>query len=88
METAKEQVNGMGRKQRVIKGENYHISFAEVDTDGPFGGDESTETAIVTKDSFYILNGDHTDAYEKCNSLEECMAYFNANVEQRSSWSD
>lgn len=61
----------------------WHISYAETSS-----GDTDDETAIVNKDKFYILNGDHRKQYNKLNTLKECMAYYKKHKNQKSSWSN
>jgi len=64
-----------------------------------FRGDTPQETAIVVPrvhpdgkypdgNNFFILNGDHREAYTNCKTLEECMNYFYSHPELKSSWSN
>ena len=50
----------------------------------------SGETAIVFENKFFILNGDHREQYLAIAhaGLNECVSYFNANADKKSSWSD
>lgn len=57
--------------------------FAGIDT--PPGG----ETAITEEgDGYLILVGDWREAYDKCQTFEEAVGVYKANIEQRSPWSE
>ena len=53
----------------------YYVSYNNYDTD-IYGSD----TTALVKDDFYILNGDHREAYAKLDTFEECMEYFKNNL--------
>lgn len=64
---------------------DFYISYNDRDTD-LYGSDT---TAIVTgqMEHFYVLNGNHVDAY-KGKSLDECFDYFRANAPLRNKYSE
>lgn len=59
---------------------DFYTSYNDVDV-GIYG---NVTTAVVTgqMEHFYILNGDHRKAYAAMKSLDECMNYFIANIDQ------
>lgn len=63
----------------VAQGDNFYISYN--DQVSIYGSDT---TAIVTgqMQAFYILNGDHRQAYRSLvqDGLAACLAYFQANI--------
>ena len=63
--------------------ESYYISW----------NPDVNETAICTTlegkvTHYYILLGDHTDEYNLCNTLDECLEYFQENQDLISGWSE
>lgn len=64
---------------------DFYISYNDRDA-ALYGSDT---TAIVTEqmDHFYILNGNHVDAY-KGKSLADCLDYFRANAHLKSKYSE
>lgn len=79
----------------VLNGDGFFISFRGHGTHPLLGGGLDTETndgetAIVYKDKFYILNGDHRGQYaDLCDKgLKACIAYFETHQDQASGWSD
>ncbi len=75
------------REQFEIKNTDNFISFITSDDEMCIVGDESCETAIVCDHGYLILNGDHRDVYRD-KSYEDCLKYFNSNLDKKSSWSD
>lgn len=67
-----------------VEGINFHISYNDFDI-GVYGCDT---TALVLSDGvhceeFYILNGNHVDAYKQAkdaNGLQGCKDYFKKNI--------
>lgn len=75
----------------ILERDGFHISFHPMPGGGisGFHGDTAEgETAIVTGDKFYILNGDYRKQYEEAVTLDEAMEVFKANIEHMSSWSN
>lgn len=82
-----------GVSHRVLNADGFFISYnADLHDIGWMRSDNGgAETAIATYDGhYYILNGDHRDAYESLvdEGLEACLAYFNSKPELKSSWSE
>jgi len=55
--------------------------------------DDQDETALIPKGTdedynFFILNGDHREAYSKCSSYVEAKKYFEDNTHLKSNYSD
>lgn len=78
----------------LLKKEGFSISYLPAgkigismfDCDG--GGQElGGETALCFDGKYYILNGDHREAYAPM-SKEDAVRYFSANQNLRSGWSD
>ena len=71
---------------RTINKTGYYISYNNRDT-GIYGSDT---TALVTlpRQTFYILNGDHTKEYNQFNSVEDCMDYFMAHENLKNKYSE
>lgn len=78
----------------IAKGEGFAVSYLPPNnmlngtifaSDGPEG-----ETALIAKGNFYILNGDHREAYTPLipQGKNACMAYYRSKPELRSGWSD
>ena len=71
----------IGVPNRVTKKEKtYHISYNNVDTDAY--GCDTTALHINETSQFLVLNGKHTDNYNACNTLQDCIDYFYKNLEQ------
>lgn len=65
------------------KEENYYISYNPSYRD--YGID--TTALVITignneRHVFYTLKGNHSEGYDNCNSLKDCVRYFNDNKEQ------
>ena len=74
---------------RVTKKEKtYHISYNDVDISPDAYGCDTTALYINETSQFLILNGDHTDHYNACNTLQDCIEYFYKNLEQANSKSE
>lgn len=67
--------------------EEFYISYNASPTIGNTG---HSETAIVKDGRFYILNGDHREAYEKLidRGYSACVRYFKEHDDEVSSWSN
>lgn len=63
---------------------DYYVSYNNRDV-GICGSDT---TALVHDSRFYILDGNHTNAYSKFESLEECLKYYKDNIHLSNSHSD
>ncbi|AZE48379.1 hypothetical protein C4K04_2707 [Pseudomonas chlororaphis] len=65
----------------VVEGEGFYVSHN--DYDAAIYGGETTALVFGQMQAFYILNGDHRDAYSALvpAGFDACMAYFNANIE-------
>ena len=66
------------------KSDHFFGSLAGINT--PPGG----ETAITESEfeGYLILVGDWREAYDKCQTFEEAVGVYKANIEQRSPWSE
>lgn len=75
---------------QIVQGTDFYISYNDVDTDSSMYGCDTTALVIGQMDNFYILNGDHREAYAPLipQGLEACLAYFVANVDQVNKRSD
>ena len=83
------EVDLVGLPNRVTKKEKtYHISYNNVDIDESLYGCDTTALYINETSQFLILNGDHTDHYNACNTLQDCIEYFYKNLEQANSKSE
>ena len=72
---------------RVIQKTGFYISFNNNDV--AIFGDVTTAIVIGEQMVFYILLGDHRDAYEKCgDNLDRCIEYFLTNSDKISEYSD
>lgn len=71
------------------KEENYHISYNPSYRDY---GIDTTALVITIGDNerqvFYILKGNHSTQYEKCENLKDCIRYFVNNKEDVHKFSD
>lgn len=63
-----------------IDGNGFHISYNNRDR-GIYGSD--TTALVVGQSNFYILDGDHMQAYHAIieEGLDACFEYFNENIE-------
>ncbi len=52
--------------------------------DTPEGG----ETAVTSGKYFLILVGDWQEAYSKCDTFEQAVEVYKANIDKRSPWSE
>lgn len=57
-------------------------ALAGIDT--PEGG----ETAITSGNGYLILVGDWQEAYAKCDTYEQAVEVYKANIDKRSPWSE
>lgn len=72
----------------VLGGDGFYISYNNADTH--IYGCDTTALVQGQMHHFYILNGDHRDAYKALVPLgfEACMAYFRSRPEARSKMSE
>jgi hypothetical protein len=77
---------------QVIDKEGWYISYLPATNNvmgislfAPDGNGD--ETALCVSGKYYILNGDHREAFNK-DSLEEAMQHFRNNPSLQSSWSN
>lgn len=79
----------------IADGDGFFVSYRPTNT-GPLGGTiadcdtDEGETAIVKQREYYILNGDHREAYGPLitDGFDACKAYFDAHPDLVSSWSN
>lgn len=57
---------------------------ALVGIETPAGG----ETAITSGNGYLILVGDWQEAYSKCDTFEQAVGVYKANIDKRSPWSE
>lgn len=67
-----------------ISGEGFHVSHNDYDNSPSLYGCETTALVFGQMQNFYILNGDHREAYSALipSGFDACMAYFKANIGQ------
>lgn len=69
--------------------EKYYISYNPSYRDY---GIDTTALVVTIGDNerqvYYILEGNHSAAYETCENLAECLAYFTQNKESAHKFSD
>ena len=53
---------------------DYYISYNPLDVQSY--GDTTTALHINETSQFLILNGNHTEQYNNCKDLKECLKYF------------
>ncbi|MBM5458712.1 hypothetical protein H8F21_14180 [Pseudomonas sp. P66] len=65
----------------IADGDGFYISHN--DHDHRLYGGETTALVFGQMQAFYILNGDHREAYAPLipQGFEACMAYFKANIQ-------
>lgn len=68
----------------VLDTEEYYVSYNVYDS-RKYGSDT---TALVVGSRFFILNGNHVKNYTSCESLEECLSYFNSQSDLINKYSD
>lgn len=74
-----------------VDGETYdgfYVSYN--DHDVSIYGDVTTAVVIGQMQKFYILNGNHSEAYAKLinEGFDKCMEYFKKNIHQINKYSD
>ena len=77
----------------IDKRDEYFISYRPHDKRDPWLGSRfesasNGETAIVTDDAYYILNGDWRERYASASTLNECLTIFHNNSKHKSSFSN
>lgn len=84
---------GLGGTNYVLTGDGFFISYNPMVAPGfsVFAADDdSPETALCKGGTYYILNGDFRDEYERLlpQGFDVCLAFFLVNKgEHGSSWS-
>jgi len=53
-----------------------------IPTGKDFRTEKLTNKFVWNGENFYILNGDHSSAFSKCNSLQECIEYYKENLDK------
>ncbi len=68
--------------------DGFYISYNDYDVD--MYGDVTTGLVLGQGQRFYILNGDHTEAYKEAaaDGFLRCMEYFRAHLDQINKYSD
>ena len=79
-------------KNMLLYSHNFYVSF-NPDTSNlgsAWQGDDTSETALVINHKYYVLNGDHREAFEKTHDdLDESINLFlKLSKEYLSSWSN
>lgn len=71
------------------KEEKYHISYNPSKRDY---GVDTTALVIVIGDNerevYYILKGNHSEQYNNCKNLKDCIRYYDKNKESIHKFSD
>lgn len=83
-----------GGGNRVLDGEGFYISY-NANPGGGFSlfaadGESGDETALVKDGTFYILNGDFCDDYERLapDGFDACLSFYDEKkAEHGSAWS-
>ena len=72
----------------VIDGDGFYVSYNIVDS--RIYGSDTTALVIGQMQHFYILNGDHRDAYRPliAQGLQSCLNYFASQSDQISKFSE
>jgi hypothetical protein len=78
----------MIKPNSVIQGNGFYISYNNIDI-GIYGCD-TTALVIGNMEKFLILNGDFRKQYMQIinNGLDECIAFFKANIEHINEYSE
>lgn len=65
-----------------VDGEGFYISHNDYDVSPSLYGDETTALVLGQMEKFYILNGDHREAYSSLigSGCQACLNYFKANL--------
>lgn len=58
-------------RNSILDKDGFYISYLPYDHNY-----DGATTALVMDEQFYILNGDHREAYTKLTTKEECEQYF------------
>ena len=66
----------------------FYISYNNYDTGNDMYGCDTTALYINETSQFLILNGKHTDNYNDCSTLQDCINYFYRNIEQANAKSE
>ncbi|MDU8350777.1 hypothetical protein RYA05_02595 [Pseudomonas syringae pv. actinidiae] len=72
----------------VVAGSDFYVSHN--DHDISIYGCETTALVVGQMQAFYVLNGDHREAYKAliANGFDACLDYFKANIEHANKHSD
>lgn len=72
----------------IQNGDGFYVSFNNIDRD--IYGCDTTALVFGQMQSFYILNGDHRQAYKDLipEGYDACLAYFRSNSDQVNKRSD
>lgn len=65
-----------------VHGEGFYVSHNDRDVSPSMYGAETTALVLGQMEKFYILNGDHREAYTALigSGYEACLNYFKANL--------
>jgi hypothetical protein len=65
-----------------VAGDGFYVSHNDYDTSPGLYGCETTALVFGQMQNFYILNGDHREAYSALipSGFDACMDYFKANI--------
>lgn len=72
----------------IMQGQGFYISYNPVDVSTY--GDVTTALVLDDMSKFYVLNGNHRDAYRGLidSGFDACLAYFVANPGLHNKYSD
>jgi len=72
----------------IVEGDGFHVSYNCVD--GEIYGCDTTALVIGQMEAFYILDGDHRQAYAALvpQGLKACLGYFEDNIDRANKRSD
>lgn len=76
------------KRNSTLDADGFYVSHNGYDT-GIYGC-ETTALVVGQMQGFYILNGDHREAYSAliAKGFDACLEYFNANVAQANKFSE
>jgi len=66
----------------------YHISYNNNTSSKADYGSDTTALYINETGQFLILDGNHTEDFSKCETLNDCLKYFYDRIEQANPYSE
>jgi len=66
----------------------HHISYNNDASCKTHYGSDTTALYINETAQFLVLNGNHTEGFSKCETLNDCLKYFYDRIEQANQFSE